>query len=158
MTAVRDVLTEAPGRGIHLHFDGDHLVVTGDASEKFLVWAARHKAEILAELAGRVPYEDCALAALVRLCDEDRARLIEGRRPPYLARVRVLIWRKATNLSDALFDDAVRALLLRGRIRRVGDRYMPAGPTPVPPGYCVSCNGGGCRACDFYGCSEGDER
>ena len=158
MSAVQNVLTEAPSRGIHVHVDGDELVISGDVSEKFLTWARNHKLEILTELAERVPYEDDVLAVLVRLCDEDRQRLIQNRRPPYLARVRIQAWHKAAAINDWHFSDCVEALMLRGRIHRIGDQYMPAGPTPVPPGYCVSCNGGGCRACDFYGCSEGDER
>ena len=151
MSAVRSILEEAPSRGIHVRLDGDQLVIGGAANEQFLRWASKHKPEILAELSARVPHEDEVFAALVRLCDTDRARLIEHARPAYLARVRIEDWRKAADLSDWHFADCVEALQLRGRVHQIGTCYMPAGSTPVPPGYCTKCNGGGCRVCDFFG-------
>ncbi len=50
MTAMRIRIDEAHARGITLRVDGSELVIGGDYTDKFIGWAKRHKAELVAEL------------------------------------------------------------------------------------------------------------
>ncbi len=123
MNALQQILSQARERGITLRLDGDNLKISGEYTDKFLTWASRRKAELIAELRSH--------PSLDELLDQARAgtpwTLKEARNlfaPLDLQQI----------VSGELSPDATRHFL-ETHARRT----------------CRKCLGGGCRQCDFYG-------
>ena len=55
MNALQQILIQARERGITLRLDGDNLKISGEYTDKFLTWASRRKAELIAELRKPAP-------------------------------------------------------------------------------------------------------
>ncbi len=126
MTAVANVIAEAPSRGIRLIADGDELIVEGAYDDRFVAWARRHKVEILEELL-RTPKD------LNALLDEARAgtdfTLKECK-------------------SGYLFSPLDLRLLVTGELTMHAARHFLEYQQRT---VCRACLGGGCKACNFYG-------